>query len=154
MHISFQIKGTFQSLKAVLHGTICMIRFVQLLFGFKISSIKSEGIELTLSFSNRIIQILMQNIVTISQFTRSDQSNHTKTEYEYTNRIIQIVQCKTTLTHNKHMGPMSEQSLTHNSIIFLKTCNTSKFYLGINNLMLFFIQKHYLTTNIFLLLYF
>ena len=60
------------SVKAVLHGTICMIRFVWLLFGFKISSYKSEEIELILSFKNRIIQILMQKVVTIFQFTRSD----------------------------------------------------------------------------------
>ena len=40
-------------------------------------------------FTNCIIQILMQKVVTISQFTRPDQSNHT-------NRIIQIVPCKTT----------------------------------------------------------
>ena len=59
-------------LKAVLHGTICMIRFVRLLFGFRISSYKSEEIELILSFKNRIIQILMQKVVTIFQFTRSD----------------------------------------------------------------------------------
>ena len=44
-------------LKEVLHGTICMIRFVWLLFGFEVSSYKSEE-ELTLSFKNRIIQVL------------------------------------------------------------------------------------------------
>ena len=41
-------------------------------FGFKISSYKSEEVELILSFKNCIIQILMQKVVTISQFTRSD----------------------------------------------------------------------------------
>ena len=56
----------------VLHGTICMIRFGLLLFGFKIFSYKSEEIELILSFKNRIIQILMQKVVTIFQFTCSD----------------------------------------------------------------------------------
>ena len=42
----------------VVHGMSCMIQFVCLLFGFKISSYKSEEIELTLSFKSRIIQIL------------------------------------------------------------------------------------------------
>ena len=50
-----------------LYGTICMT-----LSGFKISSYKSEEMELILSFKNRIIQILMQKVVMISQFTRSD----------------------------------------------------------------------------------
>ena len=58
--------------KAVLHRTICMIRFVWLLFGFKISSYKSEEIELILSFKNHIIQILTKKAVMILQFTRSD----------------------------------------------------------------------------------
>ena len=31
-----KIKVVSENLKAVLHGTICMIRFVRLLFGFKI----------------------------------------------------------------------------------------------------------------------
>ena len=38
-------------------------------YSFKISSYKSEEI---LSFKNPIIQILMQKVVTTSQFTRSD----------------------------------------------------------------------------------
>ena len=50
-----------------LYGAICMT-----LSGFKISSYKSEEMELILSFKNRIIQILMQKVVMISQFTRSD----------------------------------------------------------------------------------
>ena len=40
-------------------------------FGFKTSSYKSEEVELILSFKNRIIQILMQKVVTVLQFTRS-----------------------------------------------------------------------------------
>ena len=67
-------------LKVVLHGTICLIQFVWILFGFKISSYKSEDIKLILSFKNGIIQILMQKIGISLQFTRSDLSNHTKTE--------------------------------------------------------------------------
>ena len=55
-----------------LYGAICMT-----LSGFKISSYKSEEMELILSFKNRIIQILMQKVGMILQFT---QSNHTKTE--------------------------------------------------------------------------
>ena len=35
-------------LKAVLHGMICMIQFLRILFGFKISSYKSEEIQLVL----------------------------------------------------------------------------------------------------------
>ena len=50
-----------------LYDTICMT-----LFGFKLSSHKSEEIELILSFKNRIIQISMPKVVKISQFTRSD----------------------------------------------------------------------------------
>ena len=75
--ISFD-KNTYRRLllviriKAVLHGTICMIRFVWLLFGFKISSYNSEEIELILSFENGITQILMQKVVTILRFARSD----------------------------------------------------------------------------------
>ena len=65
-------KHTHCKLKAVLHGTMCMIRFACLLFGFKMSSYKSEEIELILCFKNRIIQIVMQKVVTIFQFTRSD----------------------------------------------------------------------------------
>ena len=55
-----------------LYGAICMT-----LSGFKISSYKSEEMELILTFKNRIIQILMQKVGMILQFTRS---NHTKTE--------------------------------------------------------------------------
>ena len=43
--------------KVVLHGTICN---------------KSEEIELTPSFKNRMIQILMPKVITSLQFTRSD----------------------------------------------------------------------------------
>ena len=63
------------TLKAVLQGIICVIRFVWLIFGFEISSYKSEEIELILFFKNRIMQILMtlmQKVVTILHFTRSD----------------------------------------------------------------------------------
>ena len=55
-----------------------MIRFVWLLsvyddfYLFKISSYKSEEIELILSFKTRIMQILMLKVVTILQFTRPD----------------------------------------------------------------------------------
>ena len=59
------------------YDTICM---TDKFYSFKISSYKSEEIELILSFKNRIIQILMQKVVTTSQFTRLDYSNHTKTE--------------------------------------------------------------------------
>ena len=40
--------------------------------GTTFSSYKSEEMELILSFKNRIIQILMPKVITISQFTRSD----------------------------------------------------------------------------------
>ena len=50
-----------------LHDTICMT-----LFSFKISSYKSEEVDLILSFKNHIMQILMQKVVTIFQFTCSD----------------------------------------------------------------------------------
>ena len=40
-------------------------------FGFKISSYKPEEVELILSFKNRIIQVLMQKVVTVLQVTRS-----------------------------------------------------------------------------------
>ena len=43
--------------KVVLHGTICN---------------KSEEIELIPSFKNRMIQILMPEVITSLQFTRSD----------------------------------------------------------------------------------
>ena len=56
----------------VLHKTICIIQFDWLLFDFEISSYKSEVIELILSLKNRITQILMQEVATILQFTRSD----------------------------------------------------------------------------------
>ena len=49
-----------------------MIRFAWFLFGFKFTSYKFEEVELILSFKNCIIQILMQEVVTILQFTRSD----------------------------------------------------------------------------------
>ena len=51
-------KMTFgRRVKTVLHGTICMMRFVRILFDFKISSYKSGKIELILSFKNRFMQI-------------------------------------------------------------------------------------------------
>ena len=49
------------------YDTICMT-----LFSFKISSYKSEEIELILSFKNLIIEILMPKVITILQSTRSD----------------------------------------------------------------------------------
>ena len=52
-------------IQAVLHRTICMIRFASQLFGFQISSYISKETELILSFKNLIIQILMQKVVTI-----------------------------------------------------------------------------------------
>ena len=55
-----------------LHGMICTIQFVWLLFGFKISSYKFEETELILFFKNHIMQILIKKVVTVSQFTRSD----------------------------------------------------------------------------------
>ena len=58
--IKFTLLCYFQSpnqsiggLKAIVHGPICMIPFVWLLFGFKIPSYKCEEIELT-----RVMQIL------------------------------------------------------------------------------------------------
>ena len=48
-------------IKAVWHKTIYIIRWVWLLFSFKISPYKSEQIELIKSFKNLIIQILMLN---------------------------------------------------------------------------------------------
>ena len=77
----------------ITHGTICMIRFVWLLFGFKICS-ESEEIELVLSFKNWIIQILMENLVIISQFTHSDKSIHTSC-------IIPNSPCKTAFSFPK-----------------------------------------------------
>ena len=79
----------------VVHGMSCMIQFVCLLFGFKISSYKSEEIEFILSFKDRTIQILMQKLlrflnlhVQISQIKRKPNESHT-------NRIIEMVPCKT-----------------------------------------------------------
>ena len=68
-------------IKAVLHGKICIIRFVFLLVDFKISSCKSEVIELIRSSKNRITQILMEKVVTISKFTCS---------YLSTNKICSV----------------------------------------------------------------
>ena len=59
------------NLKAVLQGKNLHDTFVWL-FSFKISSYKSEEIELILSFKSLIIQILLQKVVTILQFTRLD----------------------------------------------------------------------------------
>ena len=69
-------------------------RFVWLLFGFKISSYKSEEIELILSFKNRIIQILMQKVVTILQCILQISRIILKPNKSQRNRIIQIVPCK------------------------------------------------------------
>ena len=55
-----------------LHERICVIWFAWLLFDFKISSYKSEEIELIWSFKNRIIEILMQKVAMISQCPHSD----------------------------------------------------------------------------------
>ena len=64
-----------------------MVRLYDSYSGLKFSSYKSEEMELILLFKSRIIQILMQNVATILQFTHSDKSNHW-------NRVIQIVPCK------------------------------------------------------------
>ena len=66
------LAGSITTLKEVWHGMTCMIRFVWFLFGFKISSYKSEEIELILSFKNCVIQTLMHKVITILQLTGSD----------------------------------------------------------------------------------
>ena len=53
----------FEALMAILHGTICKIRFDLFI------QIWRNGTHPT--FTNRIIQILMQIVVAIWQFTRS-----------------------------------------------------------------------------------
>ena len=53
-----------------------MVRLYDSYSGLKFSSYKSEEMELILLFKSRIIQILMQNVATILQFTHSDKSNH------------------------------------------------------------------------------
>ena len=58
-----------------------------------------------------IIQILMQKVVTILQFTHSDKTNHT-------NRIIEIVACETVLS--KPFSLMTKKSIYKNLDI-LKT---------------------------------
>ena len=65
-----------RSFKTALHGTICMVHLYDSYSGLKFSSYKSEEMELILLFKSRIIQILMQNVATILQFTHSDKSNH------------------------------------------------------------------------------
>ena len=67
----------FSCIKAVLHGTICMISVTLCLISSCLIFFNSEKKELIRSFKNCIIHISMQKFATISQFTRSDELNHT-----------------------------------------------------------------------------
>ena len=57
-------------------------------YSFKISSCKSEEIVLILPFENRIIQNLMQKVVTTSQFTHSHSSDYGYGLHVQISRII------------------------------------------------------------------
>ena len=121
----YSVKELLLKLKAVLHGTICMVRLVWILFGFRISSYRSKEMELihllkivSCKFWCRKLLQFRDLHVQINRITLKPNKSHT-------NHIIQIVPCKTAITQNSQENTCVKKILQYRCFP-VKSCEILK----------------------------
>ena len=119
------VKKLLLKLKAVLRGTICMIRFVWILLGFQISSYKSEEMELIHLLKIVSCKFYWRKLLQFCDLHVQINRIILKLNKSQTNHIIKIVPCKTAITQNSQENTCVKKILQYRCFP-VKSCEILK----------------------------